>query len=192
MVRLVLLPVITLFLGFLLGSYESPPEASGSTYPEHLTGAFTGGFGEETCRSCHFDYDLNSKEGALSISGIPSDLSGGEVLKIEIAVQREELGRAGFQLSARYADGTQAGKFEMGDNNYLTFSKSVPDSLQYIQHTNKGSEPRAGNKTSWTLTWKAPKSLAGPVTFNIAANAANGDQSEFGDFIFAEEIQAGF
>lgn len=192
MLRLVLLPIITLFLGFLSGLDESPPEANAVAYPEHLTGAFTGGFGEQTCRSCHFDYDLNPEEGSLSVSGIPSDLSGGEVLEIEIAVQREELGRAGFQLSARYADGSQAGKFAIDDDSSLMLSNTVPDSLQYIQHSNKGSEPRAENKTSWTVTWKAPKSLTGPVIFNIAANAANGDQSEFGDFIFAEEIQVGF
>jgi O-antigen/teichoic acid export membrane protein len=41
------------------------------SYPEHLIGAFTGGIGEEICRSCNFDYDLNPDGGPLKITGIP-------------------------------------------------------------------------------------------------------------------------
>lgn len=158
-------------------------------YPEHLTGTFTGGFGEETCRSCHFDYDLNPDEGNLSVLGIPDQISGGEKVDITVVVKREELGRAGFQLSARYESGRQAGSFETGDNKRIIFSEAVPDTLQYVQHSRNGSTVGDDGKNSWTITWEAPGSLKEPVIFNVSANAANGDQSEFGDFIYAEEIK---
>lgn len=167
---------------------EMPP----NVYPEHLTGTFTGGFGEETCRSCHFDYDLNPEEGSLSVSDIPEKLSAGEKFEIVISVKREELGAAGFQLSARYEDGSQAGEFLIENNSRIMFSSEVPDSLQYVQHSREGTNPSDENKNSWTLRWQAPESPKGPVIFNIVSNAANGDQSEFGDYIFAKEIKRCF
>lgn len=189
MLRLLILPVVTLLMALTLSEAPSLPAPDNeSPYPEHLTGAFTGGFGEQTCRSCHFDYDLNPGEGRLSVSGVPERITGGETLEIRILLEREELGRAGFQLSARYADGKQAGSFEVGDKDRMMFSNTTPDSLKYIQHSTSGSEPLREHETSWTVTWQAPRSLAGPVIFHIAANAANGDQSEFGDFIYTKEI----
>lgn len=194
MLRLFAFSLLTLSMGFFLAEiearseYESVP-VYGDTYPEHLTGAFTGGFGEETCRSCHFDYDLNPDGGSLSVSGIPSELSAGELIDINITVERDEMGAAGFQLSARYEDGSQAGKFKIGDNDRIMFSDAVPDSLQYVQHSNEGTNPSAENKNSWTVRWEAPESLKGPVIFNITSNAANGDQSEFGDYIYARELR---
>ncbi|WP_372638537.1 choice-of-anchor V domain-containing protein [Fodinibius sp.] len=191
MLRLLIPPVVTLLMAFTLSENPSVPVTEDhSAYPEHLTGAFTGGFGEQTCRSCHFDYDLNPGEGRLSVSGVPGRITGGETLELRIRLEREELGRAGFQLSARYAEGKQAGSFEIGDNDRMMFSKAAPDSVEYLQHSSRGSEPLREQETSWTVTWRAPQSLAGPVTFHVAANAANGDQSEFGDFIYTEEITA--
>ena len=37
----------------------------------------------------------------------------------------------------------------------------------------------------WVLDWQAPSKKAGAVKINVAANAANGDDSEFGDLIYA-------
>lgn len=191
MIRLLILPVVTLLMAFTLSGAPPLPVPDGeSPYPEHLTGAFTGGFGEQTCRSCHFDYDLNPGEGRLSVSGVPERITGGETLKILIRLERDKMGRAGFQLSARYAGGKQAGDFDIGGDDRVMFSKAVPDSLVYVQHSSSGSHPVKESTTSWTVTWQAPGSLDGPVTFNVAANAANGDQSEFGDFIYTEELKA--
>lgn len=192
MVRLVVLPAVTVWIAFIFTLSEKPflsVSDGKAAYPEHLTGTFTGGFGEQTCRSCHFDYDLNPDDGHLSVSGISGSISEGESIEIMIRIEREALGRAGFQLSARYADGKQAGNFNLGEDDRIMFSNAVPDSLEYIQHSNNGSKPLKANNTSWTVTWEAPESLAGPVIFNLAANAANGDQSEFGDFIYTKEIK---
>ncbi|MGM0546573.1 MAG: choice-of-anchor V domain-containing protein [Bacteroidota bacterium] len=197
MVRLITLPIFTLLLGVLFSGFndlseaEKAPDDNEIAYPEHLTGIFTGGFGEETCRSCHFDYDLNPEGGSLSVSGIPEKISEGEQIEIQIEVKREELGAAGFQLSARYEDGSQAGSFDIEKNERLMFSDEVPDSLQYVQHMNEGTNPSEENKNRWMGRWQAPESPKGPIIFNIAANAANGDQSEFGDYIYADEIEVG-
>lgn len=198
MIRIIAIPLLTLLFSFTLFEFVEQPVVRSSkstielSYPEHLTGTFTGGFEEETCRSCHFDYDLNPNGGSLTIAGIPAPISVGETIEIKVTVEREELGAAGFQLTARNEDGSQAGRFEIEDNTRLMFSESVPDSLQYVQHTNEGTNPSEENKNSWTVTWKAPETMEGSIIFNISANAANGDQSEFGDFIYAEEIEVDF
>ena len=198
MFRLFAFPVLTLVMAFTFAELdlqqgsELTKEGPPSSYPEHLTGAFTGGFGEETCRSCHFDYDLNPDGGSLSVTGIPGEISVKQTIKIKITIEREELGAAGFQLSARYKDGSQAGTFLIEDESRLMFSDAVPDSLRYVQHTNEGTNPSKENKNSWMVRWQAPKSPQGPVIFNIASNAANGDQSEFGDFIYTKETRSIF
>ncbi|MEL7833114.1 choice-of-anchor V domain-containing protein [Fodinibius sp. Rm-B-1B1-1] len=197
MIRLFILPVVTLLVAFSYIEFtqgargETAEKTSVNIYPEHLTGAFTGGFGEETCRSCHFDYDLNPGGGSLSLSGIPEKLLEGETVEIKIKVEHDELGAAGFQLSARYEDGSQAGEFMIEDDR-LMFSDAVPDSLQYVQHSSEGTKPSQENKNSWTVRWAVPDNPKGFVIFNIAANAANGDQSEFGDYIYTREVYAEF
>lgn len=195
--RLLALPSLTLLLAFTLSASENSESATTKStaeisYPEHLAGTFTGGFGEETCRSCHFDYDLNPDGGDLSVSGIHEKITKGETVEIRITVEREELGAAGFQLSSRYEDGSQAGQFVIEKRDRIMFTQATADSLQYVQHSDEGANPSQENKNSWTVKWQAPESPKGPVFFNIAANAANGDQSEFGDFIYTEEVKIGF
>lgn len=190
MIRLILLSALTLLAGFTLST--DPLRTRGAkevSYPEHLTGAFTGGFGEPNCRSCHFDYELNPPGGSLSISGISENISSGRTMDITITVRRKELGRAGFQFTARFENGEQAGQFILGDSEQLGFTKAGNDSLQYIQHTALGSRVSDKGKNSWVVRWKSPQVKEGAVIFNVAANAANGDQSEFGDYIFVKEIK---
>ncbi len=192
MIRLLVLPVLTIAMAVSLSEDPSVTVPDRKiVYPEHLTGSFTGGFGEETCRSCHFDYDLNPDGGSLSVSGIPKAISAGDSLNITITVKRNELGRAGFQLSARHENGSQAGHFDITANSRVMFSEAVADSLQYVQHSSRGSKVGDEKQNSWTINWIAPDKLNKGVIFNVTANAANGDQSEFGDFIYAKEIEVG-
>lgn len=192
MSRLILLPLFTLVVGLQLSQNKAVSPVDPAPYPEHLTGTFTGGFGEQTCRSCHFDYNLNPEEGSLSVSDIGASISGGERVEFNISVTRDDIGAGGFQLSARYEDGRQAGNFNIEDNDRLMFTQSAPDSLQYVQHSKEGTDPSGEDTIRWKVVWQAPGSPSGPVLFNLSANAANGDQSEFGDYIYTREIRAEF
>ncbi len=63
------------------------------------------------------------------------------------------------------------------------------DGVTYAQHTEAGSAPTAPGTVSWTVEWRSPAAgthaaRAVPVVFHAAANAANDDASEFGDFIY--------
>jgi hypothetical protein len=48
----------------------------------------------------------------------------------------------------------------------------------------------ADNAGGWRVEWTAPDDAAGAVIFHVAANAANGDKSESGDFIYTTEVRA--
>jgi hypothetical protein len=127
--------------------------------------------------------------GSLSVSGIREEVSPGELLTIQIMVQRDDMGKAGFQLSARFPDGSQAGQFKIENNERVMFTEAASDSLQYVQHSSTGTEPVKTGVNSWAIAWQAPESAKKLIIFNVAANAANGDASEFGDFIYVEEIR---
>lgn len=158
-------------------------------YPEHIAGAYTGGFGEQSCHSCHFDYDLNQPEGELSVSGIDETFEAGQEYTIALNVKREDMNRAGFQMTARFEDGSQAGQFEL--NEELTITPNINNNITYLQHAVGKVEAENGEK-NWRITWTAPDQADQPIIFNIAANAANGDASEFGDWIYVQEIKAEF
>lgn len=144
--------------------------------------ARTGGFGEMTCHQCHWDNPLNDTPGRISLSGVPDTYTPGERYLITVAIAHPELVKGGFQMSARFDDGTNAGGFRSADE----LTEPIPDDggrITYIQHTSKGSVAAAQGESRWRVEWTAPAS-GGAVVFHVAGNASNGDASPLGDFIY--------
>lgn len=168
------------------GYGDSEREFTPTLYPEHIAGAYTGGFGEQSCHSCHFDYDLNQSEGELSVNGIPESFEAGKEYSIQLTLKRENLNRAGFQMTSRFEDSTQAGSFQLPDD--LTITPNIDNEITYVQH-GVGKVEAEGGEKSWQVTWIAPDQTDKSVIFNIAGNAANGDASEFGDWIYVKQIR---
>lgn len=157
-----------------------------STYPEHIAGAYTGGFGEQSCHSCHFDYDLNHPEGEFSVSGIEEMFETGQDYRITLNVKRDDMSRAGFQMTARFEDGSQAGQFEVSEE--FTRTPNIDSTITYLQHAVGKVEAENGEK-NWEISWTAPDQVNQTIIFNFAVNAANGDASAFGDWIYVKEIK---
>ena len=171
-VRLLAAPII---LGGMVGAlYVTGPP------PAH-----TGGFGEPTCAACHFDASIDEPGGSVSLRGVPHSYEPGKEYEIEGVLVRPGLQRAGFQLAARSDSGVHAGR-QVG--RLLTAHPGASiDSLggvQYARHSEAGTAPSWPDSTVWQVIWLAPDAGAGPVAFHVAANAANGDDSEFGDNIY--------
>ena len=186
MIKITIMPVLCLLVGLMLAPNRPHQESIDRRYPEELPGAFTGGFGEDTCHSCHFDYPLNPEKGSLVLNGFPETYHKGKIYTFTITLQRENLGQAGFQLSSRFENGKQAGSFE--ENSERVQFTGTENEIQYLQHSFKGSKLNNQSTHRWQITWRAPETGREDIVFNIAANAANGDASAFGDFIFREEI----
>jgi hypothetical protein len=158
-------------------------------HPDFPPPAHTGGFGEPTCQLCHFDAPLNAPEGELSVDGLVAFMPG-QKTDIRVRLTHPEMELGGFQMSARYADGSlkgrQAGRFAAESD---LVSVDTEQRVQYIRHTAPGSKAVSGGSLEWTFQWTAPDASPDPVVFHVAANAGNGDDSALGDFIYTLEKQ---
>jgi hypothetical protein len=166
-----------------------------AAYREGPLPRMTGGFGEMTCRTCHFDNSLNAARGSLAVDGVPATWIAGHDYLITVIVRRPGLSRAGFEMTARVASGPrrgeQAGAFQVPDARLqIVFAPGSP--VQYVQHTKAGSQVTAIGEGRWTFRWTAPGDTRERVIFNVAANASNDDASPLGDFIYTLERTSGF
>lgn len=153
------------------------------SYPDNPPPAHTGGFGEPTCHQCHFENDLNAPGGVLSVRGLEKGYVSGETRSIEVRLSRPDMQLAGFQLTIRFANGQQAGTLSPVNERVTV---DITDQVEYIRHTKEGTRPLTSDSTGWKLKWVPPASTE-PVMVHLAANAANGDASEFGDSIYLLE-----
>ena len=167
------------------GNAEGPP-------PGH-----TGGFGEPTCRACHFDAPEEPEAGALVVDGVPAVYRPGAEYAITVTLRDPRLERSGFQLAARFAGeetgagaaggaegGRQAGRLLASGPRVEVVEHGDPPVL-YARQTLAGATPEGDREASWSVRWIAPPEPAGPVLFHATANAANDDDSELGDAVHA-------
>ncbi len=141
----------------------------------------TGAFGEPTCQSCHFGAELNDASGQLVVS-FPESYVPDSVYALVIELSAAELGAGGFQLAVRDSVGGQLGTLST-DGTAARVDQNE-DGVAFVFHTLAGSEPIYPDKARWQVDWRAPRATSGPAIFSIAANAGNGDNSEFGDRIY--------
>jgi len=145
--------------------------------------AYTGGFGEPTCQACHFDADVNSGAGKAVLHGVPVTYAPGGVYRITVAVTQAQIKAGGFELTARYEDGTQAGSLATAPADRGRAGVTPADGVQYVHHVLAGIEPITHDTVRWALLWTAPQ-RPGTVVFHLAGNAGNNDESPIGDFIY--------
>lgn len=159
-------------------------------FPDAPPPATTGGFGEPTCVSCHFGVEVPDPAGAVAIEGLPEAYAPGRRYEIAIVLTRPGMERAGFQLSARFAGGPAEG-LQAGALRSLGPGTAVvaDGGIAYLQQTAAGTGPGEPGRARWRAVWIAPDRAAGPVVFHVAANAANGDESPFGDHVYAVEAR---
>ena len=137
-----------------------------------------------TCHECHWDNPVNDPPGSLTVSGVPPTYTPGEAYTITVSVSHPLAKRTGFELSARFEEqdnrAGMAGRLRATDGRTRVVGEQ---SVSYIVQTEDGSRPAPAQTSPWTFEWTAPTS-AGTVVFHTAANAANGDASPLGDYVY--------
>jgi len=156
---------------------EGPP-------PRH-----TGGFGEQNCSACHFDNPVNDGVGEVRVIGFPERYEPGRTYRVVVEVRRPGLAAGGFQAAVRHAPGTaeagsQAGQLRAANEHVAVLPSG---SVSYAQHTARQPAVKNG-AVRWEFDWTAPARAGARVVLHTAANAANGDNSEFGDYIYFAEV----
>jgi hypothetical protein len=150
---------------------------------------FSSGFGEDHCQACHFGDKVNPNPGSLSISA-PRRYSPGQTYTVTVTLTRPGMTIGGFQLTARFEEGgAQAGALSLADGDQDRLKVSTDRGVQYAYHLRPGTQLTAPDVVRWTLRWTAPAG-SGSVLFNAAANAANADETQFGDFVYSAWVRA--
>src|SRR5262249_13593117 len=173
--------------GYLFAFVNGPDPAMNGIFGSAQTCAVSG---------CHTGNRVNTPGGSVTIVGLPSTTgwTPGQTYSLSITIQRLGQRRFGFQLSA-VSDATnqQAGtltpgnarvQIKCGGGTPATSTRqgscSTVGAIQYAEHSNAQIVT-----STYLVNWTAPPTAdAGTVRFNLAGNAANGDLTNQGDFIY--------
>jgi hypothetical protein len=159
-------------------------------YAEGAPPGFSGGFKEESCHACHFNAEPNSGGGRVTIEGVPARFAAGERYTLTVTLTRAGMKRAGFQLGARFKEsGAQAGTLAPARSEAERVKVETQGNVQYAGQNKAGSSVAAGDAARWTIEWTAPN-RGGPVIFHVAANAADGNDSADGDFVYTANSES--
>lgn len=178
----------TFVVATLLTGLAATGVAAARSYLDGPPPAHTGGFSEPDCTACHFDNPINDDAGEVRISGFPEKYEPGQKYTITIEIRRPGMARGGFQAAIRHASGENRGR-QAGTVDTLDQRIEIvgADPVRYLQHSIAGTT-FVDDVAHWTFEWTAPVQVDGEVVLNAAANAANGDNSEFGDYIYLAKI----
>lgn len=151
----------------------------------------TGGFGEDSCLACHSGNALNDPGGRLTLDGFPKTYRPGVTYELELSLSRPpKLASAGFQLAIRLADGkTQAGTIQAFAEDDPRIGMLEERGVQFAHQRLAEVSPPESSRVNWKLAWTAPASV-GPVVVHAAAVAADGDDSQLGDYVYTLEAFA--
>lgn len=153
--------------------------------PDAVPWDHAGGSGRPDCTECHFDAAAVTQSPALRLEGLPEKAVAGRTYPLVLTLEAEPLALAGFLLHAvaRTTSGELAlpGYFHPADGR-------TEGGEGAIRSTFDGARPPRPGFAEWRFSWQAPEDFVGTVTFHIAANAANDDQSPLGDGVHLMEV----
>ncbi len=194
--RLVQVVVFSLFVYTLYAYFPVQSRVQAKISPGPPLG-MTGAPGEGTCIGCHYTYGgansvPNLGPGRVQITGLPAYYTPGQVYTVTVTVIANEsaVKRWGFELTVLDAQGssTTVGTLTVTDvPRVLKRNGSILDQPRvYLSHNDEaGTNLGHGGANSWSFDWTAPNSNAGEITFYATGNAADGQVTPEGDYIYA-------
>ena len=157
--------LFTAICGIAAPAHANPEGAPwGSADPDTL----------QSCAACHFDREPIGRSPSLMLVGLPETAAPGEVFELTLRFDVAGAPEAGFLLSAT------SGAFEAIDD-FLEANESEIRSSKTVAPEN--------GTILWRFLWRAGAGDDETVTFRAAANAADDDQSPFGDKIHFRKFE---
>lgn len=146
----------------------------------------TGAPGEGNCTACHSGTVQNgATQNILTLSQSGNPISGylpGETYDVSITTAVMSA-KQGFEVTALNGGNSAAGTFVAPSNTGTrAFSGN---GRNYVSQNTAGSN--SSSFPTWDFTWTAPATDAGPVTFYLATNSANGNGQDGGDVIYVSQ-----
>jgi hypothetical protein len=174
---------------FLAAAFLANSSPAAARYADGAPPGFSGGFKEQSCDGCHFEHEPNTRPGEVALTGVPAQYVGGETYALTVTLTRPGMKLGGFQLAARFEDGTQAGTLQRGPGEDKRLAIETQGAVHYANQRRPGAELTGPDTVKWTLAWTAPSEMR-PVTFHVAANAADNDESTRGDYVYTARAQS--
>ena len=173
------------FCGFTFFAAQNKIVSAASSGPSP---SHTGAPREANCTVCHADFPVNSGTGSAMISGVPANYLPNQAVPLTVTVSQSDAVLYGFQLTAIDSAGAQIGTFTIPQASAAQVQSvnGLVDNVQrrYIEHTSNGITPTQFGSKSWSFVWNAPAQRVGKIRFYVAGNAANGDRTPAGDYIY--------
>jgi len=143
----------------------------------------TGAPNENTCNQsgCHTGTAVNGGSGTFAVSGLPNDgYVPGSTHTISFAFSNTSRTRFGFEAVALTDDGTSIGTF------------ATPSGTRSLSGGGRTYIAQSSPSSSgiWNVDWTAPAADVGRVTIYTAGNAANGNGTSSGDWIYTSTHSA--
>lgn len=177
-----LAPLYCFLLSTVVWGFSSVPPVRRSNVPTDENGA--------NCTLCHRGTALNGDaRGSVSIEMNDTYMPGAPQT-IRVRVRHPEAVRWGFQMTARQTSDTskKAGTFEAGGGVALrcatTATAPCGDETEFVSH-NGAPQGDTGAGFVFEVRWTPPASEVGEITFFAVGNAANGSNTNVGDFIYS-------
>ncbi len=170
---------------FVKGSFVFVLLVISFTSYTNLTGPTPGNTnapGETNCTSCHIGIPITEGNNWDNIElNLPQEgYVPGNTYDLTLSYAETGVVRKGFQLTALNNVNTLAGTLiRSGTGTLATTSQG----RTYINHNSIGT-----SQSSWNLRWVAPSSGTGMVTFYVAINASNNDNTTNGDQIYLKKF----
>lgn len=149
----------------------------------------TGSPGETTCNTtqCHNTFALNSGGGSVVISA--PTMAGweyipGQVYPISVTVAKAGVSLFGLGFEALRSTGANAGTLAITNAAQTQIKNAVVGGNvrnNVVHQLNGGS---SADSHTFTFNWTAPGTGTGNITFYTAGNAANGNTTTSGDYIY--------
>jgi len=162
----ILIPATAMLLAFTAG----PPAGN--------TGSPLDG---QDCSFCHTPLPAGHVQNWIS-SNIPTaGYTPGETYTVAVSALTIVAVKMGFQITSE-TQVAKAGTFIITDDTRTQLKNNFT-----VTHTAQGTTV-TGLPNTWTMSWMAPESGTGPVTFYAAVNETNNDNSNVGDLIYVSSL----
>ena len=138
----------------------------------------TGAPGETSCSACHGN--LNTGPGDILLSLDTIQYIPGNTYTASLQVVDGGKSKFGFQITVLDTNDNMAGSFIV--TNTTNTSAQSGFGRGYLGHKN------ANSTSTWQFDWVAPGSDLGPLTFYVAGNGANNNNSSSGDNIYTRSF----
>ncbi len=171
----------------LAGYFSSSKASAASSGPSP---SYTNAPGEDNCTACHNTYQVNTGVGSVTIGGIPANYLPNQ--QVTVTVTTADSGPSasifGFEMTAVDRLGRKAGSFAVPSGTpaktQIKTGSVGGKTREYVEHTSAGLSSGVFGYNTWSFTWTAPAQRVGKIDFYAAGNAANGDGTPGGDYIY--------